>query len=334
MPNALLEGGFALALVAGTFAHAAYFSPAARAAYDVEASLETLTLRGNWVAETNYVIDDVVLHRGSTWRARRGNSDKEPGSTSPSSNRYWEALAVGFNPRGAWRSATTYHRNDVVNRRGETFRAKRTSTDSDPSLAGTTRNWQKFATKGGAVGATGATGATGPAGPQGPDGATGPAGPAGPQGPPGATSGDIVVEASPWLASGAGGTVRPDTTSLGLGATLSSSSTGNVTFRVPVTAPSSAYGTALRNGLIRICYRVSNGSSRITALGLDQMGDAFVFQNAIVTNLNSTTLTCVAPPLLPQRDLLGNLYIRVQVDFANVAHTVEIRRLTVTLRTQ
>jgi hypothetical protein len=117
--------------------------------------------KGAWSPNKNYLTDDLVTSRGSTWRAKRNNKGKVPGSTQPSTAADWELFAAGFNPVGAWLGTKKYHINDLVSFQGATWRAKRTSQNKTP-VAGA--NWQQFAARG-AAGATGATGPQGPAGP-------------------------------------------------------------------------------------------------------------------------------------------------------------------------
>jgi hypothetical protein len=123
-------------------------APAAKAQEEPAAAEATaaldLTARGAWSPSAHYVKDDIVTSRGSAWRAKRANTNKVPGSTSPSTALDWERFAAGFNPLGAWVNTKTYHSNDLVSHVGSTWRARRTPTD-----------WQQFAAKG----------ATGPAGP-------------------------------------------------------------------------------------------------------------------------------------------------------------------------
>jgi hypothetical protein len=119
-----------------------------------------LAAKGAWDAGTAYAVDDIVLARGSTWRAIKANTGRVPGSTSPNNGKYWELLARGFNPTGAWSSATQYQPDDLATSNGSTWRAKKTNTNIAP-VAGNT--WEQMAAAG-AAGATGATGATGPAG--------------------------------------------------------------------------------------------------------------------------------------------------------------------------
>jgi hypothetical protein len=129
--------------------------------------------KGAWSPGKNYVTDDLVTSRGSTWRAKRNNKGKVPGSTQPSTAADWELFAAGFNPTGAWLGSKTYHANDLVTHDGTNWRAKRTSNNKTPPTSAA--DWQEFAAQGdaGATGTAGATGATGAAGPAGSAGAAG-----------------------------------------------------------------------------------------------------------------------------------------------------------------
>jgi hypothetical protein len=147
-----------------------------------------LTTRGAWSASVNYVLDDVVTSRGSSWRALRASKGKLPGQTSPSTAADWETLAAGFNPLGAWISSATYQPNDLTSFQGATWRAKRTNFAKTPATS--PLDWDQLAARGakgntgadganGAQGPIGATGARGPRGLQGDIGDTGPRGPRG-----------------------------------------------------------------------------------------------------------------------------------------------------------
>src|SRR5688572_7916592 len=105
-----------------------------------------VTPRGAWSLSVTYVLNDLVTSRGSTWRARRTNLNKVPGSTSPSTALDWERFAAGFNPLGPWSSATTYHPDDLVSHLGGTWRARRTNINKTPGL--NPLDWQQFAAKG------------------------------------------------------------------------------------------------------------------------------------------------------------------------------------------
>ncbi len=198
-----------------------------------------LVPRGEWIATTNYVLNDIVTSRGSTYRALRPSINKPPGRTAPSTALDWEEMASGFNMMGGWSATVQYntndvavhggtawvallsstnrppHRpvnesfwqklvpglaakgpwsasaayvtNDVVTRSGQTWRAKRGSTNVIPGTSAA--DWELMAARGeaGPTGPPGPVGATGPAGPEGPGGPAGPQGATGPQGAQGAT---------------------------------------------------------------------------------------------------------------------------------------------------
>src|SRR4051812_25085970 len=154
--------GFAAALVAC----AAFLSLPAMTLMSVQTAsaasstvrASTLTPRGTWSASINYVLNDLVASRGSSWRAKRASLGKLPGSTSPSTADDWELLAGGLNPLGTWSSTTTFQRRDLVTHQGSTWRALRTNLNKIPLAS--PNDWQLFASKG-------ARGATGPQGPQG-----------------------------------------------------------------------------------------------------------------------------------------------------------------------
>ena len=198
-----------------------------------EVAPASVTPRGVWSPTVRYLRDDIVTSRGSTWRAKRVNLGKVPGSTSPSSSRFWEPFAVGFNWLGRWSATTTYHRNDLVFHLGSTWRAIRTSLNTAPGLP--PNNWQRFADKGargatgpaGATGPKGATGATGPAGAPGATGATGPAGatgatgaqgPQGPAGPNSVADGTVSAPAISFASSPSTGIFSPATGRIALAA--------------------------------------------------------------------------------------------------------------------
>lgn len=174
----------AVALPLGSGAKAQEAVPAANPS---AAATTTLTPRGEWSASTVYHIDDLVISRGSTWRAIVANKGRVPGQTAPSTAAYWELFAGGFDPLGAWISTTKYQPDDLVTYLGSTWRAKLTNLNRQPNTHPAL--WEQLAAKGdkGATGATGPMGATGATGPQGATGATGPQGATGAQGPQGNT---------------------------------------------------------------------------------------------------------------------------------------------------
>jgi hypothetical protein len=171
-----------------------------------------LTPQGEWSPDVQYVQDDLVTSRGSTWRAQRDNIGKVPGQTNPSTAADWEQFAAGFNPLAAWNAATTYHRNDLVTHLGSTWRAKRTSLNRLPQNRPV--DWEQFAAKGdkGNTGDQGAPGLQGIQGPQGEQGVQGIQGPQGVQGPPGpntVANGSVGAPSINFASSGSTGIFSP-----------------------------------------------------------------------------------------------------------------------------
>jgi hypothetical protein len=157
--------GSVVAAVASIFVLSSGIIAPAHAQQAALAANPELAAKGAWHPATTYVIDDLVTSRGSTWRSRRNNNTGQvPGQTSPTSTAsFWELFARGFNPTGAWSSSATYHRDDLVTRGGQTWRAKRTI--SPPGAAPSAgADWELLAAKG-AMGAQGEQGEQGPPGP-------------------------------------------------------------------------------------------------------------------------------------------------------------------------
>jgi hypothetical protein len=165
------------------------FTPALAQNADGDGDL-TLLLKptGEWTPDVEYARDDLVTSRGSTWRAKRANIGKVPGSTRPSTARDWELFAAGLNPVGAWIRTTIHHANDLVTYQGATWRALRTTRADRPDASA--EDWEQLAAKGirgpagqdGAQGPQGAKGDKGDEGDPGPPGIQGPQGVQGPQG--------------------------------------------------------------------------------------------------------------------------------------------------------
>ena len=127
-----------------------------------------LAAKGVWNPNTTYANEDIVTARGSTWISlKAGNKGRVPGQTTPSSAKWWQLFARGFNPLGAWSNTTMYQPDDLVTFNGQTFRAKLTKRASQPAA---NQFWELLAQKG-------ASGADGAQGPQGIQGIQGPPGP-------------------------------------------------------------------------------------------------------------------------------------------------------------
>ena len=131
-------------------------SPRIAAGNSPTAANPKLAAKGVWNPSTDYLKDDIVTARGSTWIAKRNNKGKVPGQTSPSTD--WQLSARGFNPTGAWSNATKYQPDDLVTHNGQTWRAKITVPANRQPAAN--QFWELLAHKG----------AQGDVGPQGPAG--------------------------------------------------------------------------------------------------------------------------------------------------------------------
>ena len=90
---------------------------------EVPAPLDVIA-RGAWSPTVKYEKDNLVTARGSTWRAKRVNINKVPGSTAPSTAADWEVFAAGFQPLGPWTESAIYHINAVVTHRGSAWRTR------------------------------------------------------------------------------------------------------------------------------------------------------------------------------------------------------------------
>jgi hypothetical protein len=105
--------------------------------------------RGAWVTNAAYLANDLVTFQGSTWRAKRSNTNKSPATNAAD----WEKFVAKGDPGQA----------------GAAGPAGSAGATGPAGPAGAT----------GPAGPAGATGSTGPAGPAGPAGPTGPQGPGG-----------------------------------------------------------------------------------------------------------------------------------------------------------
>jgi hypothetical protein len=161
MNSAIVRGSVIAAVAAVLSASSGVSSQVHAQQVSAAAAAADVTPKGEWDAGTAYAVNDLVTARGSSWRSLKASTGKVPGSTSPNNAKYWQLFSRGFNPLGAYSSATTYQPDDLVTSSGSTWRAKKTITNKPP-VAGA--NWEQMAAVG-AAGATGATGATGPAGP-------------------------------------------------------------------------------------------------------------------------------------------------------------------------
>jgi hypothetical protein len=117
-----------------------------RAQQAATTSQRELLAKGVWSDSVTYAKDDIVTSRGSTWRSLRNNNlNKIPGQTQPSTATSWQIFARGFSPTGAWSNATKYQPDDLATSGGQTYRAKITNTNKQPT---NTTNWELLAAKG------------------------------------------------------------------------------------------------------------------------------------------------------------------------------------------
>ncbi|MGB7260307.1 MAG: tail fiber domain-containing protein [Pseudolabrys sp.] len=121
------------------------FAPGLEAQQSTGVVQPDLVAQGAWSATTTYHKDDLVVARGSTWRALTTSKNRVPGSTSPNTSGFWQLFARGFNPAGAWVSTTTYEPDDLVTSAGQTYRAKLTSRNRATTNV---TFWELFAAKG------------------------------------------------------------------------------------------------------------------------------------------------------------------------------------------
>jgi hypothetical protein len=121
---------------------------------------------GPWLSTRAYQIDDLATLDGSTWRAKRVNTNKRPGSSAAD----WQMFAAkgAEGPMG---------NQGLKGDQGNTGPMGPPGAKGDAGAPGAT----------GPQGSAGASGGTGPQGPKGDPGLQGNPGPAGPTGAPGAT---------------------------------------------------------------------------------------------------------------------------------------------------
>jgi chitodextrinase len=100
--------------------------------------------RGEWSPSEIYQINDLVTHRGSTWRGLTTSRYKPPGRTQPSTSGFWQVFSAGYNNLGDWSSKTKYHPNDVVTFAGSAWRAKLTSVNRKPDYIQNGVFWEQM----------------------------------------------------------------------------------------------------------------------------------------------------------------------------------------------
>jgi len=184
-----------------------------------------LNWTGNWDNETDYLVDDAVRYKGSSYLAIIVNTDKEPpdstfwsimtekGETGPEGEKgaKGDKGTKGLNWTGNWNPDTTYAVDDAVRLTGSTYLAILANTNEEPPDS---TFWAVLTEKGekgsqGAKGDQGGKGDTGSQGAQGGKGDTGSQGAPGSQGEKGdkGDKGDKGNKGLNWT-----GNWNPDTT--------------------------------------------------------------------------------------------------------------------------
>jgi hypothetical protein len=140
-----IRGGAVAAALAAILMCAATPAPAQQSGAAENAELAA---KGTWDAATTYAKDDIITARGSAWISLRANNkNRVPGQTQPSTATFWRLFARGFNPTGAWSNVTKYQPDDLATFSGQTWRAKITQTNRQPTA---NQFWELFAAKGAA----------------------------------------------------------------------------------------------------------------------------------------------------------------------------------------
>jgi len=102
---------------------------------------------GEWVNNTDYVINDVVYWNNSTYSCASGNKAVEPSTRVPT---YWHTFLNGAHPKGDWVTGVSYEQFDAVTFRNTQFTCASYNISSPanrPNTGGNTPYW-KITTKG------------------------------------------------------------------------------------------------------------------------------------------------------------------------------------------
>jgi hypothetical protein len=87
---------------------------------------EGFQYRNRWSSGTTYRLNDIVIYKGSLYKAIQENSDGE------FSNNNWTLIAPGYRFKGEWNSGNTYGIGDVVRHGGWLFYSLTNNTNSNP----------------------------------------------------------------------------------------------------------------------------------------------------------------------------------------------------------
>nr|MCH9665668.1 hypothetical protein [Gammaproteobacteria bacterium] len=224
--------------------------------------------RGEWIADTSYVLNDIVENNGSTYRATltAGNTgaNREPGVGELWAT-YWELWAA----KGDKGDTGDQGEMGLPGARGEMGTPGTNGTDGAQGLPGPAgengmdgatgsqgpRGLQGEAGQNGMDGSNGVDGAVGPQGTPGMDGATGPTGPTGPKGDKGdqgemGLQGIQGIQGIPGVSGdGSGGTILPTSAFLTRGdADTTTTQNGNWQ-TIPLATPTLNEGNHFNNGI-------------------------------------------------------------------------------------
>ena len=100
-----------------------------------------LAAKGAWSSTTAYLVNDVIIQGGSTYRATAASTNQVPPNTS-----FWEVLVGGYNFRGTWATATAYKKDDSVVYLGQSYRALTNHTSAAAFLTDlSASDWERYA---------------------------------------------------------------------------------------------------------------------------------------------------------------------------------------------
>ena len=95
-----------------------------------------LKFEDSWAVGTEYQVGDIVVYGGYTYVSKTTNIGTAPNTSIDVD---WEILTTGFKVVGNWDSTTTYKPGDVVLLGGNSYVAKATNTNSQPTAVN--NNW-------------------------------------------------------------------------------------------------------------------------------------------------------------------------------------------------
>lgn len=114
---------------------------------------------------------------------------------------------------------------------------------------------------------------------------------------------------------------------------MTRSAAGTANVYIPLPIPTQLYGTAVRLVSVKICYRTSNATTYIDNTNIRTVGDDLVGTEitSLADNQVSTTAACYTVTDDTPGAVPGALVIRLDLTFANLAHSITIGNIEVTL---